>query len=198
MELNVRLNGLVYVIVFLQYTQTILTVFNTAQETIQVVDDLKWQSGFKWDELSGADIRPESQAVWDDYIIVSSQIYCPLHHPNSYEEKSKSSSVLEKGWIHYQAIQTLLSTKPKGLNIFHPGQPMTQEENGDNDLPGGGFDDLSGGGTSEDTGCKNLHHSDEEEEEEEPISWVSQVIGLINHSSQVCLQEQTPPCETPL
>ena len=75
---------------------------------------------------------------------------------------------------------------------------MTQEENGDNDLPGGGFDDLSGGGTSEDTGCKNLHHSDEEEEEEEPISWVSQVIGLINHSSQVCLQEQTPPCETPL
>jgi hypothetical protein len=114
------------------------------------------------------------------------------------KKNPKAAPFQKKGWIHYQAIQTLLPTKPKGLNVFQSGQPTTQEENGDNDLPGGGFDNLSGSGTSEDMGRKNLHHSDEEDEEEEPIPWVSQAIGLINCSSQVCSQERAPPCKTPL
>ena len=114
------------------------------------------------------------------------------------KKNPKAAPFRKKGWVHYQAIRTLLPTKPKGLNVFHPGQPTTQEENGDNDLPGGGFNDLSGSGTSEDTGRKNLHHSDEGDKEEEPIPWVSQAIGLINCSSQVCLQGRTPPRETPL
>ena len=71
---------------------------------------------------------------------------------------------------------------------------MTWEENG-NDLPAGDFDDLSGGGTYEDTG---LHCSDEGDDGEEPIPWVSQVISSINGSSHVCPQEQPPPREAPV
>ena len=61
----------------------------------EIVDDLKQQLGFKWDEHNGADIGPESQAVWDAYIIVNSQMRHLLHHTNSYEEKTKSGSILE-------------------------------------------------------------------------------------------------------
>jgi hypothetical protein len=114
------------------------------------------------------------------------------------KKNPKTAPFWKKGWAHYQAIWTLLPTKPKGLNVFHPGQPTTQEENGDDNFPGGDFDDLSGSGTGEDMGRKNLHHSDEEDKKEELIPWVSQVISLINSSSQVCLQEQTPPHETPV
>ena len=58
---------------------------------------MKQQSGFKWDERNGADIGPESQAVWDAYIIVSSQMRYLLHRTNSYKEKTKSGSILEQG-----------------------------------------------------------------------------------------------------
>jgi hypothetical protein len=73
------------------------------------------------------------------------------------KKNSKAAPFRKKGWTHYQAIHNLLPTKPKGLNVFHPGQSMTQEENG-NDLPlaGGDFDDWSWSGAGEDTGCKNL------------------------------------------
>ena len=71
---------------------------------------------------------------------------------------------------------------------------MIWEEHG-NDFPTGDFNDMSGGGTNEDTG---LRRSDEEDEGEEPIPWVSQVIGLINSGSHICTQEQTPPREAPV
>ena len=127
--------------------------------------------GFKWDKHNGADIGPESQAVWNAYIIVSSQMHYLLHCTNSYEEKTKSGLFWNKGWTHYQAIWNLLPMKPKGLNIYHPGWPMTWEENGNN-LPAKDFDDLSGGSINEDTG---LCCSDEKDDGEEPIPWVSQV-----------------------
>ena len=110
------------------------------------------------------------------------------------KKKPKAAPFRNKGWTHYQAIQNLLPTKPKGLNVYHPGWPMTWEENGNN-LPAGDFDDPSGGGTNEDTG---LRCSDEEDDGEEPIPWVSQVISSINGSSHVCPQEQTPPREAPV
>ena len=110
------------------------------------------------------------------------------------KKKPKAAPFRNKGWTHYQSIQNLLPTKPKRLNIFHPGQPMIWEEHG-NDFPTGDFNDTSGGGTNEDTG---LHRSDEEDEGEEPIPWVSQVIGLINSGSHICTQEQTPPREAPV
>ena len=110
------------------------------------------------------------------------------------KKKPKAAPFQNKGWTHYQAIWNLLPTKPKGLNVYHPGRPMTWEENGNN-LPAGDFGDPSGGGTNEDTG---LRHSDEEDDGEEPIPWVSQVISSINGSSHVCPQEQTPPHEAPV
>ena len=110
------------------------------------------------------------------------------------KKKPKAAPFQNKGWTRYQAIQNLLLTKPKGLNVYHPGRPMTWEENG-NDLPAGDFDDPSDSSTNEDTG---LHHSDEEDDGEEPIPWVSQVISSINGSSHVCPQEQTPPREAPV
>ena len=110
------------------------------------------------------------------------------------KKKPKAAPFRNKGWTHYQAIRNLLPTKPKGLNVYHPGRPMTWEENGNN-LPAGDFDDPSGGGTNEDTG---LRRSDEEDDGEEPIPWVSQVISSINGSSHVCPQEQTPPREAPV
>ena len=61
----------------------------------EIVDNLKQQLGFKWDECNGANIGPESQTVWDAYIIVSSQMCHLLHCTNSYEEKTKSSSIPE-------------------------------------------------------------------------------------------------------
>jgi hypothetical protein len=86
------------------------------------------------------------------------------------KKNPKAAPFRKKGWTHYQAIRNILPTKPKGLNVFHPGQPTTQEENGNDDLPGDDFDDPSG--TSEDVKHKNPRRSDEEEEEEEPIPWV--------------------------
>ena len=97
------------------------------------------------------------------------------------KKKLKVAPFWNKGWTHCQAIQ----------NVFPPGWPMIWEENGNNFLAGV-FNDSS---TNEDTG---LCCSDEEDEGEEPIPWVSQAICLINSSSHVCPQEQTPPCEAPV
>jgi hypothetical protein len=81
---------------------------------------LKQQSGFKQDELSGADIRPKSQAIWDDYVIVSSQIHCPLHHTNSYEEKSKSNSILEKGMDSLSSYLDSSTNEAQWLECISP------------------------------------------------------------------------------
>jgi hypothetical protein len=148
------------------------------KKTYAVVDDLKQQSGFKWDELRGADIRPESQAVWDAYVVVSSQANCHYTILTAMKKNPKAAPFRQKGWAHYHAIHALLPTKPKGSNVFHPGQPVTQEENGEDDLPGGDVGDMSGGGTGEDAGHMNPSGSDDEEEEE-LIPWVSRVVGAI-------------------
>ena len=48
------------------------------KETYYIVHALKQQSGFKWDESSGADIGPESAAVWDAYVAVSVRLHIIL------------------------------------------------------------------------------------------------------------------------
>jgi hypothetical protein len=113
------------------------------------------------------------------------------------KKNPKAAPFRKKGWTHYCTIHTLLPMKPKGLNVFHPGQPTMQEENGGDDPPGGGVGDLSSDGAGEDMGHNNPCGSDEGEGEE-PIPWVSQVVGSTSSISEVCQQEQTPPCEMPV
>src|SRR5271155_4576504 len=41
---------------------------------VEGIAAIKGQSGFKWDDEKGADIGPESEAVWDEYVKVCSMI----------------------------------------------------------------------------------------------------------------------------
>lgn len=44
------------------------------KEKFLIVAAIKSQSGFKWDDEKGADIGPENEAVWKEYVKVCSMI----------------------------------------------------------------------------------------------------------------------------
>ena len=44
------------------------------KEVFLIVAAIKAQSGFKWDDEKGADIGPESEAVWEEYVKVHSMV----------------------------------------------------------------------------------------------------------------------------
>jgi hypothetical protein len=44
------------------------------KEVFLIVAAIKGQLGFKWDDEKGADIGPESEAVWEEYVKVYSMI----------------------------------------------------------------------------------------------------------------------------
>ncbi len=43
---------------------------NTAQKIYHIIDALKAQSDFKWDDQHGADIDENSEVMWKAYILV--------------------------------------------------------------------------------------------------------------------------------
>lgn len=47
------------------------------KETYLVVEGLKGQSGFRWDEDKGADIQLDSESVWVAYVEVRRRCFPP-------------------------------------------------------------------------------------------------------------------------
>ncbi|KAF8799081.1 hypothetical protein BYT27DRAFT_7227977 [Phlegmacium glaucopus] len=86
--------------------------FAKLKETFHIVAAIKAQSGFKWDDKKGADIGPESEAVWE-----------------AYEKKNKGASAFKnKGWPWYDRMLPLMPTAPRGANTYQPisGSQLSQ------------------------------------------------------------------------
>ncbi|KAF8814352.1 hypothetical protein BYT27DRAFT_7082415 [Phlegmacium glaucopus] len=84
--------------------------FAKLKEVFLIVAAIKGQSGFKWDDERGADIGPESEAVWE-----------------AYEKKHKGAAPFRnKGWPWYDQMLPLMPTAPRGANVYQPSSvPQT-------------------------------------------------------------------------
>jgi hypothetical protein len=61
-------------------------------------------SGWHWDDETGASITPESASVWDAYVNLN-----PLARPYR-----------NKGWPHRVKIADIMPNTTTGANVFHP------------------------------------------------------------------------------
>lgn len=78
----------------------------------EIVNALRNNSGWSWDDEKGADISPEKKGVWDDYV---------LAHP-------LASPFRNCGWIHLAIFDLFGSKITKGTHVFHASQGVTSEE----------------------------------------------------------------------
>ncbi|KZT31282.1 hypothetical protein SISSUDRAFT_995320, partial [Sistotremastrum suecicum HHB10207 ss-3] len=70
-----------------------------------VVQELKKQSGFAWDDAHGACIEESSEHVWEDYVKVRL-----TRHPTAAPYKNK-------GFPYYNMMEQFVAPKAKGRNI---------------------------------------------------------------------------------
>ncbi|KAF8160419.1 hypothetical protein BJ912DRAFT_936010 [Pholiota molesta] len=76
------------------------------KDIFHIVEKIKAQSGFKWDDERGADIDESTAEVWE-----------------AYEKKNKDSHPFRnKGWIWWSKVEPLMPSAPRGANIFCPSQ----------------------------------------------------------------------------
>ncbi|KAF8152664.1 hypothetical protein BJ912DRAFT_1071440 [Pholiota molesta] len=74
------------------------------RKTFKVIAALMNNSGWHWDDETGASITPESASVWDAYINLN-----PLARP-----------YCNKGWPHRVKIADIMPNTTTGANVFHP------------------------------------------------------------------------------
>lgn len=122
-------------------------LFIQLKEIFYIVDSLKAQSGFKWDDERGADIDAASESVWKDYIELRSPFIFVLSLLMTHQKHPKASTFRNKGWPHYYSVQSLVPTLAKGSHVFHPGDgeaPDGSNIEGEGDGDGGGNGEREG------------------------------------------------------
>lgn len=73
---------------------------------------MRANSGWKWDDETGADINPSTKGAWDDYVAV---------HP-------RAAPFRNKGWVHLAIFDVLGGAPPKGLHVFCASQATSSSD----------------------------------------------------------------------
>ena len=81
-------------------------MFVQLKSIYDVVNAVRSNSGWKWDDEKGADITPANKGAWDEYI---------ADHP-------KAASFRNKGWVHLALFDVLGGAPPKGIHVFRASQ----------------------------------------------------------------------------
>jgi hypothetical protein len=88
-----------------------MTAFWQLKSIFDVVDQVRSNSGWLWDDEKGADIRAEKVGCWEDYVRA---------HP-------AAAPFRNKGWTHLSLFDDLGVSKnaPKGKNVFRASQSVS-------------------------------------------------------------------------
>ncbi|KAJ8521979.1 hypothetical protein ONZ45_g1365 [Pleurotus djamor] len=86
--------------------------YKTLKTTFEVVDKLRNNSGWSWDDEKGADITPEKEGMWNDYV----------------EMNPGASSFAKKGWPYLQYFDAFMPSRAKGKYVFHASQALPSDQ----------------------------------------------------------------------
>ncbi|KAJ6499791.1 hypothetical protein DFH09DRAFT_1336428 [Mycena vulgaris] len=88
---------------------------NDLKKKFRVIQDIQGQSGFHWDNVTGASIDVASSPAWDTYI----------------KRAPDAKPFRNRGWRYLSQMEQMMPRVAKGTNVFRASQAVVQASGGD-------------------------------------------------------------------
>lgn len=90
-------------------------VFSQLRATLNIVLELRENSGWTWSDIHGSGINIRTQSTWDDYV---------RQHPGA-------APFRNKGWEHWDDMADIMPAKLCGKHVVRPLQQLAQSQEED-------------------------------------------------------------------